>query len=42
MSRSIWFAEGLMSISAALTPSACISAWALRRVRALVAKPGSV
>ena len=38
--RNICSAEGLMSISAALTPSARISAWALRRVRALVAKPG--
>ena len=41
-SLSIWVAEGLMSISAALTPSAFISAWALRSVRALVANPGSV
>jgi hypothetical protein len=42
MSASICRAEGRMSISSAVTPSASISARALARVCELVAKPGMV
>ncbi|MNT09501.1 hypothetical protein D3C72_1442870 [compost metagenome] len=42
MSRSICSAAGRMSISAPVTPSACISAQALDLVPSDVAKPGRV
>ena len=42
MSASIWLAAGLMSISAAVTPSAVISRQAFLWVLSDVPKPGRV